>query len=72
MNLFKAAAAFLCAVCLGTANAQLTTITASSIQMGGKVIASGKVTFTPVDAAGLHLLHRAVSLHQGLADERHE
>jgi hypothetical protein len=49
--LLKAAAALLCAVGL-SASAQMTTITASSIKMGGVPVAAGSVTLTPVDAKG--------------------
>jgi hypothetical protein len=50
-RLLKVAVALVCA--LGAAHAQLTTITASSIKMGGKTIAAGTVTFTPVNLAGI-------------------
>ncbi|RZU39316.1 collagen-like protein [Edaphobacter modestus] len=49
-RLLKAAAALVClSVC---AHAQMTTITATSIRMGGSTVAAGTVTFTPVNAAG--------------------
>jgi hypothetical protein len=56
-RLLKAAAIALVCV-LGVhesarAQAPLTTITASSIKMGGKAIAVGTVTFTPVNLAGI-------------------
>ncbi len=44
----------LLAVCLvASAHAQLTTVTASSIRMGGTAIVSGTVTFTPVNSMGI-------------------
>jgi hypothetical protein len=54
MNRLKqAVCALVCALGLCTpAHAQLTTVTASSISMGGRPIATGTVTFTPVDASG--------------------
>ncbi len=53
-RLFKAASALVCAIGLtALSQAQLTTVTASSIKMGGVAIPSGRVTFTPVNLAGI-------------------
>jgi lysophospholipase L1-like esterase len=52
-RLLKAAAALFCAFGLPFAHAQLTTITAASISMGGTPIAAGTVTYTPVNASGI-------------------
>lgn len=52
-KLLKAAAALMCAVGLHvSAYGQMTTITATSIKMGGTPITAGSVTLTPVDANG--------------------
>jgi hypothetical protein len=52
-RLLKAAAALVCAFGFTLAHAQLTTITASSINMGGVPIAAGTVTLTPVNLSGI-------------------
>jgi hypothetical protein len=52
-RLLKAAVALFCAFGFTLAHAQLTTITASSIQMGGVPIAAGTVTLTPVNLSGI-------------------
>lgn len=60
-RLLKAAIAVLCLFGITTfARAQLTTITASHISMGGVPIAAGMVTFTPVGNSG-----RPISFSQG-------
>ncbi len=52
-RLLNAAAALVCAFGFGAlANAQQTTITASTISMGGTAISTGTVTFVPVDVRG--------------------
>lgn len=50
-RLLHAAAALFCAVGL-SASAQMTTVTASSINMAGVPVASGTISFTPVNAIG--------------------
>jgi lysophospholipase L1-like esterase len=52
-RLLKAAAALVCAFGFTFAHAQLTTITAAHINMGGVPIAAGMVTYTPVNASGI-------------------
>jgi hypothetical protein len=52
-RLLKAAAALVCAVGLSVcAQAQMTTITATSIKMKGTAVAAGTVTFIPTNALG--------------------
>jgi hypothetical protein len=52
-RLLKAAAALLCAFGINSlANAQLTTVTAAHIYMGGVLVPAGTVTFTPVSSSG--------------------
>lgn len=52
-RLLKAVAALLCAVGLSaSANAQMTTVTASSIKMKGVPVSTGTVTFIPTNASG--------------------
>ncbi|MCU1251545.1 MAG: Collagen triple helix repeat-containing protein [Edaphobacter sp.] len=52
-RLLRVAIALVCAIGIKPAHGQMTTITASSIKMGGKTIAAGTVTFTPVNVAGI-------------------
>ncbi len=51
-QLLKAAVALLCVCGITSLHAQLTSITAAKISMGGTPIAVGKVSFTPVALNG--------------------